>query len=154
MTPTQLAIQAAALANNYPLAAEIAEREGLRCCLRCAGPEPNTELLDVRASRANPSYWRVCKSCASALHEEYAQAFNVHVHAAGLTLPDKPLTRFRTSLNAPTPRCSDKPRWPRCECCVGCAWSCPEAPCGDPGDENDGPCEGTELHLRRGRGRC
>jgi hypothetical protein len=39
-------------------------------------------------------------------------------------------------------------RWPRCLCCVGCSWSCPEAPCGDPGDENDGEMESVARHMQ------
>ncbi len=47
--------------------------------------------------------------------------------------------------------------YPRCQACHGCNWACPEAPCGDPGDENDGPLDpnnpndATELHLRKKR---
>lgn len=44
-------------------------------------------------------------------------------------------------------------RWPRCVACTGCTWSCREAPCGDPGDENDGDADAhsVEEYMRRGR---
>jgi hypothetical protein len=39
-------------------------------------------------------------------------------------------------------------RHPRCIACIGCSWSCREAPCGDPGDEHDGDCDGDARHLQ------
>ncbi len=51
------------------------------------------------------------------------------------------------------PRSSPPRPFPRCLACVGCHWACPEAPCGDPGDENDGPLdpvtESCAKHMQR-----
>jgi len=64
------AIQAAALANDFQLAHDIAERHGWRnCCLSCASPALSTaNYVNAQGS------WRVCTACDDKLRPRFSDA--------------------------------------------------------------------------------